>query len=115
VRPAGVNIWTTVRPAYRRSTSIEVKSATPIVLVVDDEPDVRLLIADSLNLFGYTVIVDRDADEAIRLFRTNRPDIITLDLAMPGRDGHSLVGELDSGAGARGIHARTRVLTTATP
>src|SRR5213594_757731 len=66
------------------------------VLVVDDEPDVRALVATAL---GYgsgpvEVIEAGDGDEALAVIRTKAPDIVVLDLAMPSRDGFSVLGEL---------------------
>ncbi len=64
------------------------------VLVVDDEPDIRELIGDTLNIYGYSILSAGDADAAIALVRQAKPDVITLDLAMPRRDGQSLIDEL---------------------
>ncbi len=66
------------------------------VLVVDDEPDVRALVSTAL---GYAqdqaeVVEAGDGEEALRLIRSARPDIVVLDLALPGRDGFSVLGEL---------------------
>src|SRR5437773_9106954 len=66
------------------------------VLIVDDEPDVRALVSTAL---GYTqeaveVLEAADGDEALAIIRTQEPDIVVLDLAMPSRDGFSVLGEL---------------------
>jgi len=66
------------------------------VLIVDDEPDVRALVGTAL---GYTqepveVLEAADGDEALAIIRTKEPDIVVLDLAMPSRDGFSVLGEL---------------------
>jgi two-component system KDP operon response regulator KdpE len=66
------------------------------VLIVDDEPDVRALVGEAL---GYTqepaeVLEAADGDEALEVIRTKDPDIVVLDLAMPSRDGFSVLGEL---------------------
>jgi two-component system KDP operon response regulator KdpE len=66
------------------------------VLIVDDEPDVRALVSEAL---GYAqepaeVLEAADGDEALEVIRTKDPDIVVLDLAMPSRDGFSVLGEL---------------------
>jgi two-component system KDP operon response regulator KdpE len=66
------------------------------VLIVDDEPDVRALVSEAL---GYAqepaeVLEAADGDEALAVIRTKDPDIVVLDLAMPSRDGFSVLGEL---------------------
>jgi CheY-like chemotaxis protein len=73
------------------------------VLVVDDEPDIRELIEDTLRIFGYRTESAGDADQAIGLIRVRKPDVITLDLAMPRRDGHSLIRELGASPGISDI------------
>jgi len=57
------------------------------VLVVDDEPDIRVFFASVLEDNGATVLEAADGDEAIELVRREKPDLVTLDLNMPGRDG----------------------------
>ncbi len=57
------------------------------ILVVDDEPDARTLISSILEDNGATVVTANDGDEAIDLARQERPDLMTLDLSMPGKSG----------------------------
>jgi CheY-like chemotaxis protein len=68
--------------------------APKVVLVVDDEDDVRTSVADILHGVGYTVMAAADGDEALRLLRSTRFDAIVLDLKMPRCDGVSLLGAL---------------------
>jgi CheY-like chemotaxis protein len=60
------------------------------VIVADDEPDQVEFIATVLEDQGAVVFRATDADHALALARRERPDLLTLDLAMPGRD----VGEV---------------------
>jgi CheY-like chemotaxis protein len=78
--------------ASRREGAIP--RATIEILVVDDEPDIRELIQITLTSFGYESKGAADADEALELIQRKRPALITLDLAMPRRDGHWLLREL---------------------
>jgi CheY-like chemotaxis protein len=57
------------------------------ILVVDDEPDVRTFLSAVLEDNGATVFAAADGDEGLALARKERPDLITLDLSMPGKDG----------------------------
>jgi DNA-binding response OmpR family regulator len=57
------------------------------VLVVDDDADVRTLVAELLGRAGYTVSQAPDGREALRLLYDERPDLIVLDVSMPQLDG----------------------------
>jgi CheY-like chemotaxis protein len=57
------------------------------ILVVDDEADARRFISMVMQDNGATVLEAEDGDVALELARKERPDLITLDLGMPGRDG----------------------------
>ena len=57
------------------------------ILVVDDEPRITRLVRDYLERAGFAVIVARDGPEAIRRARTEAPDLVVLDLGLPGMDG----------------------------
>jgi DNA-binding response OmpR family regulator len=61
------------------------------VLVVEDEPAFADLIATWLDRHGLQPIVARDGPEAIRLFEAEQPDLILLDLALPGLDGWEVI------------------------
>lgn len=60
------------------------------ILVVDDEPDIVDLISRQLHKEGYRILAGADADDALRLARLERPDLIILDLMLPGMDGLSV-------------------------
>lgn len=63
---------------------------TGTVLVVDDEPDIGFILKALLLSRGHKVFVATRADEAIALARRHRPDVVTLDVRMPGIDGFGL-------------------------
>jgi len=63
------------------------------VLVIDDEAYARQLIRVLLEREGYEVVVAHSADEGLRLLRELKPDLVTVDLMMPGRDGLDLLAE----------------------
>jgi len=57
------------------------------VLVVDDEPSIRDVLTYNLVKAGFQVLTARDGNEALALARKNKPDLIILDLMLPGVDG----------------------------
>src|SRR5438132_5869923 len=65
-------------------------SAAPSVrtaLVVDDEPHVAELIADALAAEGFAVTAALDGPAALRKARASQPDVVVLDVGLPGLDG----------------------------
>jgi two-component system alkaline phosphatase synthesis response regulator PhoP len=66
------------------------------ILVVDDDPDMRLAIASVLNSRSYEIIEACDGREALRKVKEDKPDLMLLDLLMPEMDGFAVVKELRS-------------------
>jgi PAS domain S-box-containing protein len=64
------------------------------VLVVDDDDDFRELMRQQLKHAGYVVFDARDAESAFQIARTAMPDVITVDLLMPGIDGWNFIEKL---------------------
>jgi two-component system chemotaxis response regulator CheB len=65
------------------------------VVVADDSAFMRRVISDALTERGAQVVgVGRDGDEALALCAQHRPDVLSLDLAMPGKDGIGVLREL---------------------
>ncbi len=61
------------------------KSGT--ILVVDDEPQIRRVMRTALSAEGYTVVEARSGEEALEQFRSERADLVLLDMNMPGQGG----------------------------
>jgi len=59
----------------------------PTILIVDDEPKIVQLARDYLERAGFTVLTAADGAAALTTARSARPDLIVLDLGLPGRDG----------------------------
>ena len=70
------------------------------VLVVDDEPDHLEMTSHMLSLEGASVLTAAGPEDALRQVRAARPDVMVLDIAMPGTDGYELLGLLREQAGA---------------
>jgi len=68
--------------------------ATQRVLVVDDEPDITGLVAYHLAKAGYRVITAGNGTEALKSVREERPDLVVLDLMLPGLSGYDVLAEL---------------------
>lgn len=57
------------------------------ILTIEDQPDIRRLIRMTLEFKGHHVMEAGDGVEGLRLAREHRPDLILLDVMMPGMDG----------------------------
>jgi CheY-like chemotaxis protein len=68
------------------------------VLVVDDEPAAREVTARMLSRDGYRVLHAGSGEEALQVAREGRPDIITLDVMMPGMNGWAVLAALKNDA-----------------
>lgn len=63
-------------------------SAKKLVLHIDDEPDIRLMIEAALTPLGVQVFSAEDGVAGLALAKKERPDLILLDILMPGMDGY---------------------------
>ncbi len=66
----------------------------PRILVVDDDPNLRVVLADQLSEDGFEVTTARDGHDALRRLASGWPDLVIVDLMMPGLDGLSLAREI---------------------
>jgi two-component system chemotaxis response regulator CheB len=87
--------------------------AAPVrVVVADDSAFMRRLLTDALARTGFDVVgVARDGDEAVALCERHRPDVLSLDLAMPGLDGIGVMRSLRE----RGSPIRVVVVSSFSP
>src|ERR1043166_6380518 len=76
------------------------------ILVVDDEPSIRMLIRTILQSEGHSITTASNGREALEMVIGNVPDLIVLDLMMPEMDGWHLLEELH----IRGLRRHTRVV-----
>jgi two-component system alkaline phosphatase synthesis response regulator PhoP len=59
----------------------------PIILLVDDDPDIREFVTFNLAKEGYNVVTAKDGAEGVEAVKKHRPDLVLLDVMMPGMDG----------------------------
>ncbi len=70
------------------------KIGTAKILVIDDEPQITEIIEAFLTNAGHQVFVNNVATEGLKKAKQIKPDIILLDIMMPGTDGYSVCNEL---------------------
>ena len=91
------------QPASGAVGSTEAQPAAKVVLVVEDDEAVSSLLVALLEDRGYAAVPALDGRTAIELARKLAPHLITLDLALPGTDGHEVLESLKSDARTRDI------------
>jgi two-component system, cell cycle response regulator DivK len=66
----------------------------PTILIAEDNEDLRDMLSQFLGANGYSVLGAADGHEAVETAARERPDLIVMDLGMPGMDGLSAVAEI---------------------
>jgi len=72
-------------------------------MVVDDEPGIRGVLTALLGDEGYEVVTANDGRHALELLANDRPDLLMVDLMMPGLDGGQMLKQMKSELGIEGI------------
>ena len=72
----------------------KIESNTKRILVVDDESDLVVMISKALRYKGYEVITANDGQEGLDKAKTQKPDLIILDLMLPRINGYKVCGLL---------------------
>ena len=73
------------------------------VLVIDDDESVHGVLANMLTREGYSTRIARDGKEGLRVAREYRPDIVILDILIPGTDGWSVLAQLKAMPGLEDV------------
>ena len=76
------------------------------LLVVEDEPNIRELLATSLQFAGFAVTTAADGHSAIKAATIEEPDLIVLDVMLPDMDGWELLGRVATVAMQSTVTAR---------
>lgn len=66
------------------------------ILLVEDEPSLIFTLRDTLESEGYEVIVSEDGEQAVGLAQEHKPDIMILDIMLPGKNGYEICQEIRS-------------------
>ncbi|MDD5288970.1 MAG: response regulator [Dehalococcoidales bacterium] len=64
------------------------------ILIIDNEPSLRKIIQTNLNASGYSASVAQDGEEGLKLAKSLQPDLILLDIKMPGMSGWDVLTTL---------------------
>jgi len=72
----------------------EEKRARSRILIVEDDASVRRFLREALENAGYQVIVGKDGQEGITMYRERPTDLIITDIIMPGKDGLAVIMEI---------------------
>jgi len=73
------------------------------ILIVDDEPDVLRVLSVRLKCFGYEPLASANAAEAFEKIREEKPDLVLMDILLPGMDGCEVCRQLKSDKALRHI------------
>jgi two-component system alkaline phosphatase synthesis response regulator PhoP len=76
---------------------------TKKVLIADDEPNIVISLEFLMKREGWQVVVARDGNEALEAARRERPDLVLLDVMMPGRSGYEVCQALRADEALAGI------------
>jgi CheY-like chemotaxis protein len=68
----------------------------PLVLVVDDEPDIQRMAGVAVEMLGYGVVFARNGEEGLELAKSHRPDLVLTDAFMPKMDGREMCRRIKS-------------------
>ncbi len=67
-----------------------ISTSKKLILIIEDNADFRMLVKARLEMNGYEVITTQNGLEGLSATRKNKPDLILLDLMLPGMDGHRI-------------------------
>ena len=73
------------------------------ILVVDDDKDLLYIMKENLSDAGYSVLTADEADKALKLAREEKPDLVILDIMLPGKDGTSVAREMQDSPSTKKI------------
>lgn len=78
-------------------------NVAPLVLIVEDNARNMTLVRDVLGHAGYRTLEARDGEQGVALARSHRPDLILMDIQLPGMDGIEALARLRGNAATAGV------------
>jgi len=66
----------------------------PVILVIDDDPQVRMVLSEMLSTKGYKIEEARNGKEGIDAYRKNPADLVIIDIFLPEKGGYEVIQEL---------------------
>lgn len=91
---AASDVESGIDPPVQRAIATKGALEGVYILIVDDDPDARELLAEIVTTAGARALVAASAEEALGLLQSRRADVIVCDVGMPERDGYSFLREL---------------------
>ncbi|MFQ5888036.1 MAG: PleD family two-component system response regulator [Candidatus Hydrothermarchaeales archaeon] len=85
------------------------------VMIVDDEPDIRFAVGKILEKEGYDIMDARDGPDCLKKIRKDKPDLVLLDVMMPGMDGWEVLNEIQSDDDLKSISVTMFTVKPLTP
>ena len=85
------------------------------ILIAEDEGRIASFLEKGLRANGFATELAKDGDEALRLSRSGRFDLLILDLGLPGKDGFAVLRELRDEGRALPVSSSRRAAGSATP
>lgn len=92
IRDIVAKVLREIRPPESASSDSTAKPAK--ILIADDYPDNIRLLSTRLKSEGYTFVTAANGDETLQQLRTEQPDLLLLDINMPGKDGFQVLEEM---------------------
>jgi len=74
--------------------SYKIRTASAKILIIDDEPEITEIVETFLTEAGYQVAVENSPLKAVSKAKKFKPDVVLLDIMMPGSDGYAVCREL---------------------
>jgi DNA-binding response OmpR family regulator len=79
------------------------KNATKYILVIEDDEYISDVYQKKLSLEGFETALARDGEEALRMIRERKPDLVLLDIVIPLKDGFQVLSEIRNDASLKGV------------